>query len=134
MPYMMQSMIECELDRLQSEGIISPVKYSDWAAPIVPILKADGTVLICGDNKRTINRYSKLDGYSLPKAEDLFTTLMGGQTVMKLDLTNADAQIELDDDSKPDTCINTHRGLNISVTTPWLFSQDLGYSLFTLAS
>ena len=72
-------MIECELDCLQSEGIISSVEYSDWAAPLVPILKADRTVCICGDYKMTINRYSKLDGYPFPKAGDLFTTLMGGQ-------------------------------------------------------
>ena len=38
-------------------------------------------MLICGDYKTTINRYSKLDGYPLPKAEDLFTTRMGGQTI-----------------------------------------------------
>ena len=74
-PYMMRLMIKYELDRLQSEGIISPVEYSNWAAPIFPILKADGTVCICGDYKMMINRYSKLDGYPLPKAEDLFTTL-----------------------------------------------------------
>ena len=49
----------------------------------------------------TINRYSKLDGYPLPKAEDLFTTLMDGQTFTQLDLTNAYAQMERDDDSKP---------------------------------
>ena len=108
---MMRSMIKCELDHLQSEGIISPVEYSDWAAPIVPRLKADGTVRICEDYKTTINRYSKLDGYPLPKSEDLFTTLMGGQTFSKLDLTNAYAQMELDDDSKTYTWINTHRGL-----------------------
>ena len=62
-------MIECELDRLQSERIISPVEYSDWAASIIPILKVDGTVCICGDYKMMINRYSKLDGYPLPKAD-----------------------------------------------------------------
>ena len=32
-------------------------------------------------------------------------------TFTKLDLTIADAQMELDDDSKPYTCINTDRGL-----------------------
>ena len=110
-PHMMRSMIECELDCLQSEGIISLVEYSNWAAPIAPILKADGTVHICGDYKMTINHYSKLDGFPLPKAEDLFTTLMGGQTFTKLDLTNASAQMELADDSKPYACINTHQGL-----------------------
>jgi len=63
---------------------------------------------ICGDDKTMINRNSKLDGYPLSKAEDLFTTLMGGQTFSKLDLTNGYVQVELDDDTKPDTCINTH--------------------------
>ena len=58
---------------------------------------------ICGDYKTMINHNSKLDGYPLPKAEDLFTTLMGGQTFSKLDLTNAYAQVELDDDSKLNT-------------------------------
>ena len=62
-PYMMLSMLKCELDCLQSKGIISAVEYSDWTAPIVPTLKADGTVRICGDYKTTINRYSKLDGF-----------------------------------------------------------------------
>ena len=41
-------MIECELDHLQREGIISTVEYTDWAAPIVPILKADGTAHLWG--------------------------------------------------------------------------------------
>ena len=67
----------------------------------------------------TINRYSKLDGYPLPKAEDLFTTLTGGQTFTKLDLTNAYAQMELDDDSKPYTCINTQRGLHMDNRCPF---------------
>ena len=62
---------------------------------------------------------SKLNGYPLPKAEDLFTTLMGGQTFTKLDLTNADAQMELDDDSKPCPCINTHRGLHMYNRCPF---------------
>ena len=63
-----------------------------------------------GNYKTTINCYSKLDSYPLPKAEDLFTTLMDGQTFTKLDLTNTYGQMELDDDSKPYTCINIHRG------------------------
>jgi len=62
---MMRAKIESELDHLLDEGIISPVEYSDWAAPIVPVLKADGSLRTCGDYKTTINRRSKLDGYIL---------------------------------------------------------------------
>ena len=35
----MRGKVEQELDRLQKKGIIKPVKFSDWAAPIVPVLK-----------------------------------------------------------------------------------------------
>ena len=31
-----------ELNRLQAEGIIEPVQFTDWAAPIFPDLKTDG--------------------------------------------------------------------------------------------
>ena len=31
--------------------MIEPVSFSDWAAPIVPVVKGDGTIQICGDYK-----------------------------------------------------------------------------------
>ena len=31
-----------KLQRLEKEGIISAVQFSEWAAPIVPVLKSDG--------------------------------------------------------------------------------------------
>ena len=34
-PFSLKSKVEAELDSLQSKGIISPVKHSAWAAPIV---------------------------------------------------------------------------------------------------
>lgn len=63
------------MDRLQNEGILSPVEFSEWTAPIVPVLKQDGTVRICGDYKCTVNQVSKLDSYPNPKIEDLLATL-----------------------------------------------------------
>ena len=39
---------EAELDRLEKQGDITPVQFSEWAAPIVPVAKKDGTVRICG--------------------------------------------------------------------------------------
>lgn len=44
---------------LQETGIIEPVEYSDWAAPVIPAVKTDGTIKICGDYKITINREAK---------------------------------------------------------------------------
>ena len=45
--------VEKELNRLEQLGIISPVQHSQWAAPIVPISKREGTLRICGDFKTT---------------------------------------------------------------------------------
>lgn len=60
--------VEAELERLQNEGIITPVQYSDWAAPLVPVLKSDGqSIRLCGDYKVTVNREALLDSYLLPE-------------------------------------------------------------------
>ena len=37
------------LEKLVAEGTLTPVQFSEWAAPIVPIVKEDGCVRICGD-------------------------------------------------------------------------------------
>ena len=37
-PLALKGKVEAELDKLESMGIISPVKFSKWAAPIVPVL------------------------------------------------------------------------------------------------
>ena len=38
-PFILKQKVETELERLQDQGIISPVQFSKWAAPIVPITK-----------------------------------------------------------------------------------------------
>lgn len=43
LPYALKDKVERELSRLEKEGIIEPVNFSEWATPIVPILKPDQT-------------------------------------------------------------------------------------------
>ena len=38
-PYAIKPKVEAELDRLVKSGVLEPVSTSDWATPIVPILK-----------------------------------------------------------------------------------------------
>lgn len=58
--------------------------YSVWGTPIVPILKSDGTVRICGDYKITLNPALVLDKYPLPRIEDLFAQMQGGKRFLSL--------------------------------------------------
>ncbi|KAL9960436.1 hypothetical protein ACROYT_G033892 [Oculina patagonica] len=92
--YALREKIELELDRLVKKGTIETVEFSEWATPIVPIVKEDGTIRICGDYKQTINQAAKLDNYPIPKIEDLYATLGGGKEFTKLDLSQAYQQLE----------------------------------------
>ena len=110
-PYAMKPKLDKALDSLQRDNIISPISYSRWAAPVVPVLKPNGEVRVCGDYKVTVNKAIKLDTYPIPKVDDLFSSLAGGKIFTKLDMSQAYCQLELDDKSKEYTVINTHRGL-----------------------
>ena len=80
---------------------MEPVECSEWAAPIVAVLKQDRkSVCICGDFKQTINPSTKLDRYPIPRVEDLFAKLSGGKSFTTLDLSQAYLQVPLDDESR----------------------------------
>ena len=54
------------LDGLINEGIYEPIAHSNWETPIVPAIKPDDSIRICGDYKQTINRASDSDKYPIP--------------------------------------------------------------------
>lgn len=109
--YALKDKMDSEIDRLLQVGILKPVEHSEYASPVVPVLKRNGSIRLCADYSVTINKQLNVDKYPLPTAQELFTKLHGGQQFSKLDLSQAYAQFELDDESQKYTCINTHRGL-----------------------
>ena len=94
-----------------SLGILEPIQFSEWASPIVPVLKSNGSVRICCDFKVTLNSFSKLDRHPNPRIEDLFATLGRGKLFSKLVMSQAYQQLELDEFSKQYTVISTYKGL-----------------------
>ena len=42
--FAIKAKVEGELKKLQEQGVIKSVKFSKWAAPIVPVLKYDRKV------------------------------------------------------------------------------------------
>ena len=77
MPYALRRRVERELDHLYKSGVIEPMEFMEWAAPIVPVIKSDGFVRICGDYKVTVNRVAKVDSYPLLRIDDPFASLAG---------------------------------------------------------
>ena len=109
--YALRKRVEQELERLVAIGVIEPISHSEWAAPIVPVIKNNGDVTMCGDFKVTVNLCLDIEQYPLPKIDDLYAKLQGGERFTILDLSEAFLQMELDEGSRKYLVVNTHRGL-----------------------
>ncbi|XP_037505881.1 uncharacterized protein K02A2.6-like [Rhipicephalus sanguineus] len=100
LPYALTDEVTQEIQRLIRDSIIVPVKTARWAAPIVPVTKRDGRIRICGDFGVTINPVATVERYPIPRIEDLWTVLAGGEKFTKLDLRDAYQQVVLDEASR----------------------------------
>lgn len=112
LPIALKEKVETEIDRLVNQGVLVPVEFSEWGTPIVPVLKSDGSVRICGDYKATVNpNLAPIHIYPLHRIEYLFSQLQGGQYFSKIDLSQAYQQILVDSDTQKVLTISTHKGL-----------------------
>ena len=100
-PHAIREQVEEALCKLVDTGIVEPVQHSEWVAPIVPILKADGSIRVCGDYKMTVNQVAKPDSYPLPRINDLLARLGGAKVFSKLNMSQAYQQLALDEQSNP---------------------------------
>ncbi|XP_056323408.1 uncharacterized protein K02A2.6-like [Danio aesculapii] len=111
LPYALKPKVEASLTELVKDGVLEPVSVSKWATPIVPVLKKDGGIRICGDFKVTVNPVLSAEQYPLPLINDLFAGLTGGQKFSKIDLNQAYLQMHVEEQSRELLTINTHKGL-----------------------
>ena len=118
-PYALTERLDTEIDRLLTDGIIVPVKHSNWAAPVVPVMKSDKSIRLCGDYKITVNKVADTDNHPIPKISDLYAKLGGGKWFSRLDMRHAYEQLELDENSRKYVTINTHRGLFTYTRLPY---------------
>ncbi|CAK1578726.1 unnamed protein product [Parnassius mnemosyne] len=110
-PFSLRDKVEEELNRLVTLGILVPIDQSEYATPIVPVLKENNKIKIAGDFSVTLNKDLLIERYPLPRIEEVFAKIGGGERYSKIDLKNAYNQFVLDELSQLLTTINTHKGL-----------------------
>ena len=115
-PLTIREKLEAELERMVATSVIKPVCFSEWALPIVPVLKGNGQVRIRGDFKKTVNPVLQIDKYPISNIDDLYSKVSCGHYFMRLDLSDAYLQVSLDEESQKLTTMNTHKGLFIIFT------------------
>ena len=91
-PLALKDSVEKALDKLVDEGKIESVAFSEWAAPIVPVLKKGGDIRVCVDFKY-LNTQINIEKYPLPKLEEMLAIINSSTYFSKLDLANAYLQI-----------------------------------------
>ena len=91
--------------------MIKPVEFVQCVAPIFLILKRDGSIQICGDYKVIMNMAAKRDSYPLSRIRNIFASLTGGKSFLKLDMAHASQQNPLEESFKKLVVINMQKGL-----------------------
>lgn len=110
-PYALKAKVEKEIARLMKLGHLEKVEASEWATPIVPVLKSNGKVRICGNFKLTVNPSLRVTKRPFPRIDDIFNVLQKGLLYSQLDLPHAYMQIPIDKKSQELLTITTHVGL-----------------------
>ena len=88
-PFALVEPIGKELDRMEREGILVKTDSSQFASPVVPVVKSDKSLRLCGDYKMTLNPNLDTKVYPLPVVEDCFKEMKGGVLFTKLDIKQA---------------------------------------------
>ena len=110
-PYALKQKVEQEILRNEAEGKWKRVTYSQWATPLVPVAKSDGSVRICGDFKVTVNSQLQVAQHPLPNIHDMLAALGNSTVFSKIDLRTAFQQLEMDEKSQEICTFSTHLGL-----------------------
>nr|XP_046472602.1 uncharacterized protein K02A2.6-like [Neodiprion pinetum] len=110
-PFRLVEPVDSALDNWESYDILEPVPASLYATPIVPILKKDGDVRICGDYSVTINPQLIINDCHMPTTDEMFMDLAGCICFARIDCSWAYIHMPVDEATADLLTINTPRGL-----------------------
>ena len=111
-PLALADQVRAELSRLETLGVISPCNTGVAnASPVVWVKKKNGGLRMCANFKVHVNNKIESEAYPLPHQDTVFCKMDGAKYFAKIDLSSAYWQIELDDEAKAISVINTSAGL-----------------------
>jgi hypothetical protein len=112
-PYRMATLELAELKEhikeLLEKGFIHP-SSSPWGAPVIFVLKKDGTQRLCVDY-HALNEVTVKNKYPLPRIDDLFDQLSGACVFPKIDLRSGYHQLKIQECDIPKTAFVSRYGL-----------------------
>ena len=125
-PFSSLETIDRELQRLEENGVIKNVDYSEWASPTVYVKK--NKIRVFADFSTRLNECLRDLSYPLPTPEEIFSKLNGGKVFLKIDLSEAYLQVKVEEECTKYLTIHTHRGLYRLRRLP--FGLKVALSLF----
>jgi len=102
--------IQEETQRLLREGIIEQ-SNSPWRAQVVVTKDENHRKRLAVDYSETINRFTLLDGYPLPRIDDTVNKIAQYRVFSSIDLRSAYHQIPIKDEDKPYTAFESDGSL-----------------------
>ena len=102
--------IDGEVDRLLREGIIEP-SNSPWRAQVVVTKDDNHKKRLAIDYSQTINRFTQLDAFPLPRMNDLVNDIAQYRVFSTIDLRSAYHQVPLKEEDKQYTAFEARNNL-----------------------
>ncbi|XP_062100229.1 uncharacterized protein LOC133806112 [Humulus lupulus] len=110
--------VEAEIDKLIRVDFIREVKYPNWLANIVPVLKKNGQICICVDY-RDLNRACPKDEFPLPIIELLVDATIGFNALSFVDGFSGYNHIKMAPEDEELTAFLTPKGIYCDTITPF---------------
>jgi hypothetical protein len=133
-PYRMATLELAELKEhvkeLLEKGYIRP-SSSPWGAPVIFVLKKDGTQRLCVDY-RALNEVTVKNMYPPPRIDDLFDQLCGACVFSKIDLRSGYHQLKIWECDIPKTTFVSRYGLYEYTVMSFGLTNALAYFMYLM--
>jgi hypothetical protein len=122
--------IKKQLQELLDKGYIR-LSASPWGAPIIFVLKKDGTQRMCVDYC-SLNEVTIKNKYPLPRIDDLFDQLKGACVFLKIDLRSPYHQLKIRATDIPKTAFITRYSLYKYTVMSFGLTNALAYFMYLM--